>query len=325
MKKISVVLPTIGRLEYLDKSIASLLEQTTPFDEFIVFDNSKSQDLRKTSIHGESELIRWVSSGKFLNAIESWNTAVASCSNSYVTIFGDDDIALPDFHEQALAVLERSEFGLVPFTLMNSEGVPYITDAGLYHDVDSDEFRYLRLRGTLQFAIPGFIFRKDQFMSVGGFKDTQLPGYVACDDMLWFELSALAGRVAVSDRSSWFYRKHSSSQGFPSSTMDFSKNFSRYVEEMCTRLAFVGVVRDRVFPPDFGTQDYIDRIQISWFRRSFTANLLKNPFHLAILLREISYYVKGEASLRGKIFGIFKAFSDVVTGGPRYLLRRAKG
>lgn len=325
MKKISVVLPTIGRLEYLDKSIASILEQTIPFDEFIVFDNSKSQDLRESSIHKDNTSIRWVLSGEFMEAIASWNTAVAACANDYITIFGDDDIAHPHFHEQAQVVLERSEFGLLPLLTMDSDGVPGKIDTALYHDIDSEEFRYKRLRGKISYAIPGFVFKKDRFLSVGGFQDTHLPGYTSCDDMLWFELSALAGRVAVSDRVCWYYRKHRSSQGSPSTCKEYSKVFSDFVTLMHERLVSIGVDRNRVFPHDFGAQDYIDRMQKWWFTTSFTLNLLKHPFRPATYICEIGYYLSGDSSLLGKASGLLRALKNVITGGPRFLLKRVKG
>ena len=67
MKMVTAVLPTIGRIKYLDIAIESILNQSKKFDEIIIFDNSIKQNLKDLSIFGTNESIKFIQSGKQLN------------------------------------------------------------------------------------------------------------------------------------------------------------------------------------------------------------------------------------------------------------------
>lgn len=119
LKKVSVVIPTIGRIEYLDKAIESLLNQSIPFSEIIIFDNSIEQNIRELSKYKDNENLHWKKSGKQLDPINSWNMAVKTTSFEYVTVFGDDDIAYNEFHSYIQKNLEKSDFVYINYDIMD--------------------------------------------------------------------------------------------------------------------------------------------------------------------------------------------------------------
>lgn len=256
---LSVVVPTIGREFYLDLSLRSLVDQTD-FDEIVVFDNSPSQRLQETSSLRDEPRIRWEKSGGGLPPTESWNTAVRRCRSEWVTIFGDDDVAGPDFAEKLRAQTYQAGLVYAPFHLIDEKGnrdpqvvvIPSITD--------SQDFRHQRMDGAIYCVIPGFAFKKDDFISVGGFRKLGLPNDLYCDDDLWFRLSAKAGGVRVVESKTWSYRRHLLQVGRRFDLAHFVRSFDGFSAKMCTALTELGVPEREVYPRISGARGYKKRI-----------------------------------------------------------------
>jgi glycosyltransferase involved in cell wall biosynthesis len=306
MKPVSVVIPTIGRREFLDIAVGSLLQQKEPFAEVLVFDNSSEQNLRQVSTFGDNPHVTWEQSGRQLDALDSWNTAVERGRNDYVTIFGDDDLALPNLHSQIQDVLERSDFGLLPFERIDEYGRKDGVLSGLYHDVTPRQLRYLRFQGSVGMVVPGVAFRQDKFLRIGGFQSVGLPNYLFPDELLWLKLSALESNVAVADAACWQYRKHRSSLGNVASFRGFRGHVAPYVEMLRDSLVALGVPDTDVFPPNFGPRQYINQIQASWFMSVVMNTLKSRALNPATYLRETWYYLSSEATPGGKVMGLLQ-------------------
>jgi len=106
-KRVSVIIPTLGRYDYIPGALASLLEQTIQPYEVIVVDQNSVPDRQPQVYEGYEALnlrVIWQDQrGQSL----ARNTGLAAARGEYVFLFDDDSIAKPDLIEQHLVpVLE---------------------------------------------------------------------------------------------------------------------------------------------------------------------------------------------------------------------------
>ena len=230
-KRLGIVLPTIGREGFLDKSISSLLEQSVQADEFLVFDNSVSQDLKKKSKYGNHEKIRWVQSGtEQLCAIDSWNTAILSSKCEYVTVAGDDDLFMNNYIAEAKKIIQRVDLGFLRAVVINENDkevrtLPFPKESLL----SSRQFRSYRfgVGDKISFFVPGSVFKKEIFEKVGGYIDSKLPGAASSDELLYFQMSAITKEVGLSEKVCWKYRIHSGQIANVGNYKDYVKVISK--------------------------------------------------------------------------------------------------
>lgn len=260
MKKVTAVLPTIGRIKYLDIAIDSILNQSKKFDEVIVFDNSTEQNLKELSIFGYSESIEFVQSGKQLNAIDSWNTAVKNATSEYVTIIGDDDVLLPNYCENIHKLLELSEVGVLKAYSIDDNGDR--KDKLVYPEekvLTDKEFRILRFFNKLSLFVPGIVFKKELFLEIGGFKNTYIDGLAYSDELLLSQLSVLVGKISISEEYCWNYRVHSEQIAGVKDISTYVDKVMQYIELYENSLMLVHVNKNE-FYPQLTKQAYIDRV-----------------------------------------------------------------
>lgn len=259
MKKITAVLPTIGRIKYLDIAIESILDQSKYFDEIIVFDNSIEQNLQKISKFGCNRMVNFISSGKHLNAIDSWNTAVQKTTSEYVTIVGDDDVLLPNYCENIQKLLENSDIGILKAYSIDEIGLK--KSELVYSEqinLTDKEFRTLRFFNKLSLFVPGIVFKKELFLKVGGFKNTYIDGLAYSDELLLTQLSCLTGNIAISEEFCWNYRIHSEQIGGVKDISTYINRVINYLELYENSLQLIGIDNSE-FYPGFTKQDYIDK------------------------------------------------------------------
>ncbi|RRJ94498.1 glycosyltransferase [Opitutaceae bacterium TAV4] len=242
LMKLTAVIPTIGRLPFLDFSIGSLLAQRIPFDEILIVDNSSDQNLQQLSRWGRMTGVRWERSGGGLPATQNWNLAVRLCSYEYVTIFGDDDIARENFCDELRTGLRNSGMVFCNFDVIDEHGDIVRRGKTLPMQFTAAQFRHARMRGELYTVIPGFAFRQKDFIDIGGFRHLGLPKDLYCDDDLWFRLSERAGSLTVARGTSWCYRIHDGQVGHVFSYRTFLQNIDEFVKLMMEALKELGVV-----------------------------------------------------------------------------------
>jgi glycosyltransferase involved in cell wall biosynthesis len=96
---VSVIVPTFNRAEYLPEAIESLLAQERPAEEIIVIDDC-STDRTGEVLNQYQDHIRVIRKKNNGGKPAALNQAIPLALGSYIWIFDDDDVALPD----ALAV-----------------------------------------------------------------------------------------------------------------------------------------------------------------------------------------------------------------------------
>lgn len=309
MKRVSIVIPTIGRIEYLDKSIESILNQTIPFDEIIIFDNSIEQNIYELSKHKDTKNIIWKKSGKQLDPIGSWNKAVSLTSNEYVTVFGDDDIAYNEFHSTILKNLEKADLIFLNFDIIDENDkitVKNNKDEVLY---SSTKFRHLRMEGKLYTVIPGVVFKKSSFEKLNGYEDSGLPNFLYSDDLFYFKLAILEQKVHFSGKSLWKYRIHKSQIGNLIQAKKFSNSIPIYIKKLEKSLQILNVSYNEIYPKELNKKGYINKLILDRFL--IVINNLYKANEIKLILQNLNNLIENnfisdfdKFNLISKIFSI---------------------
>jgi len=260
-KSLGIVLPTIGREKFLDIAISSLLNQSTKCDEFLIFDNSVSQNLKDISKYGENTSITWVKSGKQLGPIESWNKAISSSSCEYVVVAGDDDIFQNNYVEEAKRIINKADLGFLrPYVIDENENVLSLPPFPEENILTSDEFRYHRFYKKTSLFVPGAVFKKSIFEKIGGYENSGLPSLYFSDDLLYFKMACLSKKVAFSNIKSWNYRVHSGQIGNVQSLENLIDDSIEYLKLFENRMISLETKTNKIYTEDYHRNDYLNHI-----------------------------------------------------------------
>jgi glycosyltransferase involved in cell wall biosynthesis len=95
--KVSVLLPTRDRLDYLRHAVQSVLSQDAGDWEVIVSDNFSSEDVAGYLASVQDDRVRYVRTPRLVPVTENWNNALRHSEGDYVLMLGDDDALLPGY------------------------------------------------------------------------------------------------------------------------------------------------------------------------------------------------------------------------------------
>lgn len=121
--EISILIPTIGRIEYLRVAINSVLVQSLLPKQLVINFNGCDipafiQDTRKAcDIKGVS--LDVIHSSVRLSIVDSWRIGLQRSSGEYVFVLGDDDLMEPDYVEIMSSTIAREPDIDVFFSLYN--------------------------------------------------------------------------------------------------------------------------------------------------------------------------------------------------------------
>ncbi|MBS0271331.1 MAG: glycosyltransferase [Proteobacteria bacterium] len=143
--KVSVVIPTHNRLRLLKDAIYSVLQQSHPDWELIIFDNGSQEPIKEYIESLSDNRIRLERSEKFLSVTDSWNQAIDYATGDYIIFLGDDDGLAPSYFEKV-------------HKLINDFSEPDFIYSGLYVFMHPG-VHPLYLEGSLEIVKNGFFFR----------------------------------------------------------------------------------------------------------------------------------------------------------------------
>jgi glycosyltransferase involved in cell wall biosynthesis len=110
--KVTVIIPTYNRVDYLKKTLDSIVAQTFQDFEIIVVDDGSPNDTTEVLCKHYSKVkyIRIPNSG---GPAKPRNTAIKEANGDYIAFVDDDDIWLPTkLEKQVKALEENPDFGL---------------------------------------------------------------------------------------------------------------------------------------------------------------------------------------------------------------------
>jgi glycosyltransferase involved in cell wall biosynthesis len=108
MPKVSVIIPTYNRAEFLRNSVSSVLEQTFKDFELIISDDASS-DKTKEYVEGLSDpRVRYICNETNQGVAAARNNAFTISKGRYIAFLDDDDQWLPGKLEKQLRIIEKS-------------------------------------------------------------------------------------------------------------------------------------------------------------------------------------------------------------------------
>lgn len=185
--KVSVVIPTRDRAEYIEESIESVLRQTFSDYEIIVVDDGSTDGTRQLlARYIENKTIRYERQDA-LGVSVARNRGARLARGAFIAFLDSDDLFLPSKLEKQMALFSQdADLGFVHcnFSKFNERG----QNLGVRDTSRHRGWIYPRLllEWSVLMAMPCMLVRKDVFEAVGGFDE----------QMTWAEDMDLWRRIA---------------------------------------------------------------------------------------------------------------------------------
>jgi glycosyltransferase involved in cell wall biosynthesis len=106
--KMTVCIASYNRADYLCEAIESVLNQTFPASEIVIYDNGSKLEVYDKISKYLSKGVRWVGSEKNNSAIWNFRRAINNTDSEFVMILHDDDKLCNDFIEKQISFLNKN-------------------------------------------------------------------------------------------------------------------------------------------------------------------------------------------------------------------------
>lgn len=175
-KLVSVIIPTYGGGQFLERCVDSVLAQTYPNIEIIVVDDNgintphqiaTSNVMKKYSSY---QNVKYVCHKININGSAARNTGVKNSSGEYIALLDDDDVFYSKKIERQVKLME---------SLSDEFGATYCS-CDIYHDgrkvgktcaSKSGNLLYECLADKIQMASTSMLIRKSAYLAIGGFDE----------------------------------------------------------------------------------------------------------------------------------------------------------
>ena len=195
LPKVSVCIPTFNRAEMLREVIISVLTQSFQDFELIISDNASQDQTQEVMASMKDDRIRYIRNETNIGMIQNFNQCLARARGSYITIFHDDDLMLPDnLRLKVRALDQNSGVGLVhsKFDFIDEHGVLLKSNTNFGKPVSQDrlepgrKFLIKTLMSGNTVNAPSVMIRRECYERLGGF-DERLT--LTADAEYWMRLS----------------------------------------------------------------------------------------------------------------------------------------
>lgn len=239
-KLVTVIVPTVGRPNYIKSTIDSILMQDYCDIEVLISDNLP--ELSTRLILGESldARIRIIERERRHEFSEHMNLCLHDARGWYVMILSDDDLISPNYVSSMVGLFSENEdvrVGLGRQKVLNEVDVNLNADQSGFETtlLDGVKFTLAHFLGKQHFSIYTYLSlfaKKRDVLAAGGFQ--AYPDGSNADNYLFYSL-ALKGKVAVSD-SLMGYRVYLASSGLSTAfeklyqaTFEYDRDMSELV------------------------------------------------------------------------------------------------
>ena len=249
---VSIVLPAYNHGKYLHEAIQSVLLQTYPYVELLVFDDGSTDDTPDI-LASYGKQFYW-ESHKNIGQSATLNKGWQMSKGEIVSYLSADDCLEPTAVEMAVDSLQNTNAVLV-------YGDYYLTDAdsNVIDEVYAPEFNYSDMVSNIVVQPgPGVFFYKNAFEKIGGWNESlrQIPDYD-----YWLRLG-LMGDFNRIPKFLARYRVHEGSQSYIEPSVDKAEECVRVMNEY------------------YGNNKMPDEIMVLESKAKSTAHLIAARFHL---------------------------------------------
>jgi glycosyltransferase involved in cell wall biosynthesis len=181
---VSIITPTLSRIDFLRRALDSALAQT--YDDFecvVVVDGPSPELAAYVSSHPDPR-VRLVQRAENGGVAVARNTGIAEARGRYVGFLDDDDIWLPRKLERQVPLLDAGA-DVVHSLVYVADGDGNVYDGStqrgfaLFRAAAAEGFPYLRLLRQSSYQISSFLVRKTAIEAIGGFD----PSLTTIDDL----------------------------------------------------------------------------------------------------------------------------------------------
>ncbi len=214
-ESVGILIPTYNRLPFLEKSLASALNQTCRDVEVVVIDNGSTDGTAGYMAGINDPRVRYLVNERNLGLVGSINKGIAlmSAGVSWCTILCDDDLLEREYVAKMCEFVEsRQDFGVayVPLTFIDADGK--LVRRGLAGPEMESSWSYLkaRSRNSRETYLTGVFFSRKSFEAIGGY-----PAFttgMATDDAFIFHLGVMGALVGCNKNAEAFVRQHEGSE-----------------------------------------------------------------------------------------------------------------
>lgn len=198
---VSICLPVFNGERHLAQAVASVLAQTHPNLEILVFDDASTDDGIRDVLAFQDPRIIVRRNERNLGPEANWNLAMASAKGKYIKLFHQDDLLAPDCLAVQVKALEDAPEAVLSFSsriIIRSDGTRFLTRAIPWPDgtlTVSELVRQSLKTGTNPIGEPSAVlFRKDVSEMAGGF-DGSIPYLIDLD--YWVRLMAHGNAICT--------------------------------------------------------------------------------------------------------------------------------
>jgi glycosyltransferase involved in cell wall biosynthesis len=229
--KVSVIIPTYNRANYVTEAINSVLSQTYTNFEIIVVDDG-STDNTKEALRPYMGAIRYIYQPNSGPSVAR-NRGVREATSEFIAFLDSDDVWLPEKLEKQIPLMMDDSVVLSYSNhIIGDTGTDCFTIIGL--NSNNKEFilerplQLLTRRAGSGISTPSTICRKNVILHVGGF-DQRMK--IAEDVRMWFRLS-MEGKFAITTQPLTVVRRGSKEHLTNRRTLNEYKECERMLSEV---------------------------------------------------------------------------------------------
>lgn len=203
MSKVSVIIPTFNREEYISDTIQSVLDQTYKDFEIIVVDDGSTDNTRKKleQFNSKIKIIKQKNSERAV----SRNNGVRNASGEYIAFLDSDDLWVKDKLEKQVEILDNDKNYILVYgkSLRINEKSQNIKFAKRQTEgFTGNVFEKLLMRNFIVSATP--MVRRECFDLTQGFESK----YIPYEDWEYWLRFSLLGKFFFLPKTLAYYRVH---------------------------------------------------------------------------------------------------------------------
>lgn len=123
---ISVAMTTYNGANYVAQQLESILNQTVPVDEIIIYDDGSTDQTAQVIADLNNPKITYVVNDKNVGYIKNFHQAISKCRGDYIFLSDQDDIWVFNKVERMIEAMDKEEADLIcsNFSLIDGQGKP---------------------------------------------------------------------------------------------------------------------------------------------------------------------------------------------------------